>query len=109
MRELIDSARLVLLPYRDATQSGVGLQAIARGVPCIVSEVGGLPDLVPPGRDWVVPARDPASLAASILEALDHDEDERRELLAFACEHFAWPAVAAQLLGELRRLGILTR
>ncbi len=32
---LLNEVRLVLLPYKDATQSGVGVQAVARGVPCV--------------------------------------------------------------------------
>jgi glycosyltransferase involved in cell wall biosynthesis len=42
----IASAELVVLPYRDATQSGIIPIAIANKVPCVVTPVGGLPEMV---------------------------------------------------------------
>lgn len=106
LEKLMDESRLVLLPYRDATQSGVGLQALARGVPCIVSSAGALPDLVPDDhRGWIVPPGDPDSLAGAVLEAMDHDMSTRRELHRFAERNFAWPVVGEILLSELARLG----
>jgi glycosyltransferase involved in cell wall biosynthesis len=104
---LLDSARLVLLPYKDATQSGVGLQAVSRGVPCIVSCAGALPELVQdssPGL--VVPPNSPVSLAQSIVRYIDHDETLRRAIHDHARTHFAWPVAAQQLRCELQRLGL---
>jgi glycosyltransferase involved in cell wall biosynthesis len=107
MHELLEGARVVILPYLDATQSGVGLQAISRGIPCIVSDAGALPDLVPPTRPWVVPVRDVASLSAAILSLLEQDASMRDEVLAWADKQFAWHVVARRLLQELERLDVL--
>ncbi len=107
LEALLQAVRLVLLPYKDATQSGVGLLAVARGVPCVVSRAGGLPELVEdlaPGL--VVPPDDPASLADTIAEYVDHGEDLRRAIYDYAAVHFAWPVAAQQLRSELQRLGI---
>lgn len=104
---LLDSACLVLLPYKDATQSGVGLQAVARGVPCVVSCIGGLPDLVPdssPGL--VVPPNNPERLAEAIIAHIDHGDDLRKAIYDHSATHFAWPVVAQQLRSELQRLGL---
>ena len=104
---LLGDARLVLLAYKDATQSGVGLQAVARGVPCIVSRAGGLPDLVPDSLpSLVVPPDDPKRLAEAIVAHIDHDEALRRTIYDHAATNFAWPVVAQQLRSELRRLGV---
>lgn len=108
--ELFSSSRLVLLPYRDATQSGVGLQAIARGIPCVVSCVGALPDLMRPvAPDCVVPPGDARALSKSIIRYLDHDAAFRREVQTHARASFAWPVVADTLVAELRRLDVLRR
>ena len=104
---LLEDARLVLLPYKDATQSGVGLQAIAHGVPCIVSCTGGLPELVPnslPGL--IVPPDDPKRLADAIIAHIDHDETLRRTIYDYTAAHFRWSAVAQRLHSEMRRLGL---
>ena len=42
---LLAAASLVALPYTQASQSGVGLLAIAEGVPVVVSDLGALPEL----------------------------------------------------------------
>jgi GT2 family glycosyltransferase/glycosyltransferase involved in cell wall biosynthesis len=102
---LLEQARLVLLPYKDATQSGVGLQAIARGVPCVVSSAGGLPELVPEGwPDLIVPPGDPERLAAAIAAHVDHGEELRRAVHAHALANFAPLVAARRLRAELARL-----
>jgi glycosyltransferase involved in cell wall biosynthesis len=104
---LLDGARLVLLPYKDATQSAVGLQAVARGVPCVVSRAGGLPELVQDSSpSLVVPPNDPARLAEAIIAHINHDEGLRRAIYGHAESHFAWPVAARRLRSELRRLGL---
>ncbi len=102
---LLRDSRLVLLPYRDATQSGVGLHAVECGVPCVVSAVGGLPELVEDVRpSLVVAPEDPQGLAESIAANIDHDEHLRRAIYEHAAAHFAWPVVAQRLRDEVNRL-----
>lgn len=105
---LLGGARLVLLPYKDATQSGVGLQAVARGVPCIVSSEGGLPELVQDSSSTlVVPSDDPQRLAEAIIAHIDHGDELRSAIYSHATTYFAWPVVAQKLYCELTRLGLL--
>jgi len=102
---LLREVRLVLLPYKDATQSGVGLHAVERGVPCVVSSVGGLPELVEDARpSLVVPPDDPPALAAAIVANVDHDMGLRQAVYEHAATHFAWPVVAQRLREEMSRL-----
>jgi glycosyltransferase involved in cell wall biosynthesis len=104
---LLGECRLVLLPYKDATQSGVGLQAVARGVPCVVSSTGGLPDLVPDEHSsLVVPPNDPQRLAGAIVDNIDHGTELRQATYDHANASFAWIVVARRLVDELRRLGL---
>jgi glycosyltransferase involved in cell wall biosynthesis len=98
---LLRSVRLVLLPYKDATQSGVGLQAVARGIPCVVSSAGGLPELAGSVSSLIVPPGNPEKLAEAIALHVDHDEHLRRALYDYAESHFAWSVVAQRLRDEL--------
>ncbi len=104
---LLDGVRLVLLPYKDASQSGVGLQAVGRGVPCVVSCAGGLPDLVQGSSPaLVVPPSNPEELGKAIAAHIDHDEGLRQSIYDHAATHFAWRVVAERLCLEMRRLGL---
>jgi glycosyltransferase involved in cell wall biosynthesis len=57
----------VVQPYRNATQSGVTPLAYHFEKPMIVTNVGGLPDLVPDKKAGLVCEPEPASIATAIL------------------------------------------
>ncbi len=58
------------------------LEAMAAGVPAVATRVGGVPEIAVDGTAELVPARDPAALAAAILRLLDEPERARRQALA---------------------------
>jgi glycosyltransferase involved in cell wall biosynthesis len=106
LEQLFEQASVVLLPYRDATQSGVGLLAVGRGIPCVVSAQGALPDLLGPlggGLTWS--STDPADLTDAIVAALCRDDSFRVAIHKRAAEMFAWRVVAADLIAELAPFG----
>jgi glycosyltransferase involved in cell wall biosynthesis len=90
-------ASLVVLPYVEASQSGVGLLAISRGIPIVASRVGGLDELAP-DTSYVVPPNDSDALAAALLRHLDDGDDARRRVLKHANEGFSWTGVASNCL-----------
>jgi glycosyltransferase involved in cell wall biosynthesis len=71
---LFAASRCVVLPYRQASQSGVGSLAKRYGRPLVVSDVGGLPELVADGSGVTFASEDPAALAGSLTRLLDDDE-----------------------------------
>ena len=102
---VLASASLVALPYTQASQSGVGLLAIAAGVPVVVSNLGALPELTYDGS-FVSAAGDPRALAAAILRHLDDDGDVRARVLDHARSNFSWEQAArrtTELYRELMR------
>jgi len=55
------------------------LEAMAAGLPVVASDVGGVPEILVDGETGcLVPPRDPAALAAAILEFVDHPEIRQR-------------------------------
>jgi glycosyltransferase involved in cell wall biosynthesis len=69
--ELFRRAAVVVLPYIEASQSGVIPLAYAFGKPVVVTDVGGLPEAVEDGRTgFVVPPRDADALASAITRLL---------------------------------------
>jgi glycosyltransferase involved in cell wall biosynthesis len=104
---ILRDSTLVLLPYRDATQSGVGLKAIALGIPCVVSNVGALPDLVPAKLSGLVVAPEATQeLASAVLAFIDHDDSVRRDVLDLATA-YSWTRVAEAMLQGLREHRLL--
>ncbi len=102
---LIEAATVLALPYRQASQSGVGSLAKAHARAMVVSEVGGLPELVSDGSGLVVAPEDPGSLAEALLSVLG-DGDLARRLgatgAASAARESSWDVVAERTLAAYR-------
>ncbi|MBV9543769.1 MAG: glycosyltransferase family 4 protein [Chloroflexi bacterium] len=76
---LFQEASVVVLPYVEASQSGVIPLAYRFGKPVIATTVGGLPEMVEHGRTGLlVPPRDEQSLAAAIVHLLRNDNLRRQ-------------------------------
>lgn len=98
------AADLAVLPYHNFdSQSGVGSSALAFGTPLVVSDVGGLPELVPDTR-CVVPPNDPQALAAAVTKLLTHPAliEELTEKLAHLSDKFSWARIAGATMDVYR-------
>ncbi len=77
---LLTRARLFVLPSQTEGISLTLLEAMARGLPSVATEVGGTPEVVEPGvSGMLVPARDPDALAQAIL-AIFADRERGRQM-----------------------------
>lgn len=103
---LFRDATAVVLPYRQASQSGVGSLALQYGRPVIASRLGGLPELVGEDRGRLVPSEDPGALADAMLEVLGRpDLAERlgRAGAAMVEREIGWETVARLTVDAYRR------
>jgi len=66
-------ADLVVQPYKSATQSGVTQIAFHYNKPMLVTDVGGLREIVPDGKCGYVVNPDSPSIAEAILDFYDND------------------------------------
>ncbi len=92
---LLRAAELVVVPSRAEPFGLVALEALAAGRPLLVTDAGGLREVVPPEVPRVPPA-DPPALAAA-LAALLADGPRRARLAALGPPHaarFTWAAAA---------------
>ena len=67
IRYFFSAADVVVQPYKHATQSGITQVAYHFEKPMIVTNVGGLPEVVPDGKVGFVAEPDPTSIADSVL------------------------------------------
>ncbi len=103
---LFRRAMAVVLPYTDATQSGVGAMAFAGSRPVIATDVGDVPDVVIDGQTGlIVPPRDGTALADA-MEKLLADPRLRDSLATgasrFATEKLSWSSIAEVTEGVYR-------
>ena len=68
LRQQLDQAALFILPSRQEGLPKAMIEAMARGLPCLGSNVGGIPELLPT-EDLVAP-NDAVALAAKIREVI---------------------------------------
>jgi phosphatidylinositol alpha 1,6-mannosyltransferase len=101
------SADVFVFPSTTETFGNVVLEALASGVPAVVVDRGGPPDMIEPGVNGLVArANDPADLARSV-QALLLDDAARREMGARAArgaESRDWQEINGALLESYRRV-----
>ncbi|MBI5713657.1 MAG: glycosyltransferase family 4 protein [Chloroflexi bacterium] len=78
---LLNNVRLVVLPYKWMTQSSAAAMAAGFGIPVVATNVGGMPEMISPGRSGeLFPPNDSGALAKAVarvvaegrLEAYEH-------------------------------------
>jgi glycosyltransferase involved in cell wall biosynthesis len=71
---LVDGAKLVVLPYQEASQSGLIPLALSRSTPVVITPVGGLQEQMSPDKNGVVcEDSSPKSIAKGLTTALNKD------------------------------------
>jgi glycosyltransferase involved in cell wall biosynthesis len=86
----LSAADFVIQPYRNATQSGVTPLAYHFNKPMLVTNVGGLPDLVPDYKVGLVAEPTAASIAAKIEELYSLGEDYFLPNLLSEKKKYSW-------------------
>ncbi|MEY9193787.1 glycosyltransferase involved in cell wall biosynthesis [Bradyrhizobium ottawaense] len=106
--QLFQSATVVALPYKDATQSGVLASAYGNSRPVVASATGGIPDVVTDGvNGLLVPPGDATALADALERVLTSKPlaatltDGARQTAAGILN---WDHIAEQLLGSYHKL-----
>jgi len=98
-------ADLVTQPYRSATQSGVSQVAYHFGVPMLVTDVGGLAEIVPHMKVGYVTPPDEHEIASAIT---DFFKNERaaffRENIRTERKRFSWEAMTARILAMAKEV-----
>lgn len=100
-------ADVLVLPSRNDSYGMVVAEALASGVPVLVSEMVGAKDLVTEGKTgWIVPVGDAAALARRMAWCAAHPDEVRamRADCRRAAESATWPAYHRRLVDLLRGL-----
>lgn len=105
---LFGAADLTVLPYREASQSGVMFMSFAQGVPVIAPKLGGFPDDVVEGEmGYVFETNDVDSLKESIQKAISrfgcNNTTDRENIILITSEKYRWEESASLLIKIYQR------
>ena len=99
IKDYFCAADIVVQPYRTATQSGITQIAYHFGRPMLVTDVGGLSEIVDDKQSGYVVPVDPASIASAVV---DFYSNEREALMAAnvrsASSRFSWKTFVQSLI-----------
>jgi len=94
-------ASLFVLPSVEEGLGVVLLEALATGIPCVATRVGGIPDVITQDVGVLVPPADPAALAVSVSDLLRDPirlDIMRGNARRHAVEQYSWDVIAGRLI-----------
>ena len=96
---------MVVQPYKHATQSGVTQICYHFDRPMLVTNVGGLPEIVPHGKVGYVVEPQPKAIAVAIVDFYtNHMELRMRDNIRVEKKKYAWNAMLekiAEVMGKV--------
>lgn len=96
--DYFSAADLVVQPYKNATQSGVSQVAYHFGRPMLVTDVGGLAELIPAGVVGYVVPPTAAAIADALVDFYTHDREEHFAAgVRQEARKFSWEVMVAAL------------
>lgn len=99
VRYYFAAADLVVQPYRTATQSGISQVAYHFEKPMIVTNVGGLPEIVPHGKAGYVVEPTPLSIADALIDFYENNRiNDFNEGVIAQKKRFSWKAMTDEFL-----------
>jgi glycosyltransferase involved in cell wall biosynthesis len=100
VKNYLCAADVVIQPYRSATQSGVTPLAYHFEVPMIVTNVGGLPALVPHEKVGLVSEPDASSIAKTIQQFFAENPNRFLPGLVEEKKKYSWDVMANEIMSS---------
>jgi glycosyltransferase involved in cell wall biosynthesis len=106
---LFKAAHVAVLPYKEASQSGVLFMSYAYGVPVLVPNLGGFPDdVIPEHTGFIFDKGNPVSLAHT-LERISRNDPVMsgscsESIRTHAFTHYAWSRSCAMMI-DIYKMG----
>src|SRR5207253_2687603 len=100
----LSAADFVIQPYRNATQSGVTPLTYHFEKPMLVTNVGGLPDLVPDGKVGLVSEPTAESIADKILQMYQLGEEHFLPHLREEKKKYSWSNLTSTIYSLTSKL-----
>jgi len=100
VRNYFSVADLIAQPYRTATQSGVSQIAYHFEKPMLVTNVGGLSEIVPNGKVGYVVGVDPKEIADAMVDFFSNNRSEKMvDNIKIEKKKFLWSRMTSAIDG----------
>jgi glycosyltransferase involved in cell wall biosynthesis len=97
--DIFSISKLLVLPYKTATQSGISQMAMHFTTPMVVTNVGGLPEIVEEGKTGYIVSTEATSIASAIKNYFaENKEEEFKSNILIQKQSFTWPVFVKKLL-----------
>ena len=106
---LIKNCKFVVCPYISATQSGVVASVLALNKPLLVTNVGGLPDMIEEGKSGIVVPANNVEALSNAIDGLLANEKKLHEMSNFIEQearngYNSWTEITEDLLDIYNRI-----
>ena len=99
----------LILPYREASQSGVAAAALAAGRWIVATRVGGLPEQLGDSAQVILCEPEEASLTTGLRVLMNKPRAIQDTMVSAMKSDVAWRGMAASLMQQIVMLGLLPR
>lgn len=102
LADMIRNCEFTVVPYIDATQSGVIMSAYAFNKPCVATNVGGLPEMVNDGKNGIIVKPKNVEALADAICKLHCSQEKIKEFSNVIKEEYSeglksWKYIATQI------------
>lgn len=105
VRNYFCAADMVVQPYKHATQSGVTQICYHFDRPMLVTNVGGLPEIVPHGKVGYVVEPNPTAIADALVDFYSkHLEFKMRDNIKLEKKKYAWSEMLNKIFEVMKRI-----
>jgi glycosyltransferase involved in cell wall biosynthesis len=106
---LYAAADVAIMPHRESSQSGMGLEALAAGKPIVATRVGGLVELVDEEvNGYCVPVSDPPAMARALTRFFSLPRSSQAAMAAasgaLGRDRFGWSTIAQKHVALYRHI-----
>lgn len=107
IREILDRCQVLVAPSHSEGMPNVIMEAMARGLAVLTTDVGAISSVVSPENGWFVPPGDVTKLTEKLTEIIHSDRADifkRQQISLKKISEFSWEKIAVLTADQIQKL-----